>query len=344
MIPRPRPRAAAAPAPIARRAVAAGRPKAGPSIARSGPRCSICFAACAGSMSARRATDGRSAWRSADCSWTRRSARKFSGTRTHWRAAARAMLSREPRSARSRRMVRRRGAGHLGRAAGLNMTSAPMITKPEPRRAGVPLRPDWSAYQPPPFVARAAVGAVRAALADVVEQLWPGDRVSPLTLRSASAPATTGSAAVLGRQILRKLPQLPCQPWRCRPAFCRCAESALGSNSSVALPTRAAALSDTDAAWVDEASPSPVKQYTTAAGVVLGPMKKLVSTTSVSRELSEATDVESILSIRFCGRPFLIFSTPACSRTRPLPRRARLEFWSAFLRCPQRRRALPTRS
>ena len=85
---------------------------------------------------------------------------------------------------------------------------------------------------------------------------------------------------------------------------------ALGANSTVALPTRASAVSDADAAWVDEAAPAPVKQYGAAAGVVLGPAKKLVSITSVTRELSEASDFEAIIDT-ILREAVAIFSTPS---------------------------------
>ena len=184
--------------------------------------------------------------------------------------------------------------------------------------------------QPPPYIARAAVGAVRAALdhhghtnaAVVIETLWPGDRVSPLALRSASAPATTGSAAVLGQQALGSFLNSLASLGAAAKLFADAPKVALGANATVALPTRASAVSDVDAAWVEEAQPASVKQYTTAAGVVLGPVKKLVSITSVTRELSEASDFEAIIDtiLREAVSYILdasVFSNTAASAARP---------------------------
>ena len=69
-------------------------------------------------------------------------------------------------------------------------------------------------------------------------------------------------------------------------------------------------------------APAPVKQYSVAAGVVLGPAKKLVSITSLTRELAEACDFEAIIDtiLREAVSYILdssVFSNTAASAARP---------------------------
>ena len=46
--------------------------------------------------------------------------------------------------------------------------------------------------------------------------------------------------------------------------------------------------------WVDEGGPSRVPQLNIVGGATLGPTRKLMSIVAVSRELSEASDAESV--------------------------------------------------
>ena len=177
-----------------------------------------------------------------------------------------------------------------------------MITKTtESPRRGVPLRPDWSSYSPPPFVARAMVAAARhcfdptrfGSVEEVARALWPRDEATVAVLqRAASAPHSTSNAAALVVEavgtFLASLAPLSASA----SLFAAAPRISLGQYATVRIPGRADPFAAGDAVWVAEGDPAPVIRLDTATAATLGPLRKMLAITAASRELVEASDAE----------------------------------------------------
>jgi hypothetical protein len=158
----------------------------------------------------------------------------------------------------------------------------------------------------------------------VAEQRWPSDRQAILLTKTATSPATlssSGWAGVLSGTVTGDfLASLVSQS-----AAARLIDNglmiSLDGIYSVLIPRRAAGLPNTDTMWVQEAGPFPVRQIG-LANAQLGPVKKLMSSIALTREMAQSSGGEEVFATLLrediaLSLDFSVFSNAAASASRP---------------------------
>ena len=186
--------------------------------------------------------------------------------------------------------------------------------------------PDYAVRMPRPatYVWRAAAATLRAFLdnmsaEDAVRRMYPDDQVTRLVLRAASTQATltdpqwAGPLAMVG--VLQAIEDIVAMSSLERLLAAGALHVDLGRLASLTIPGRATSASDAGT-WLAEGAPSPVRQYN-----VLGPTlrpHKLEVITTVTREMSEVSNIEDVLRVLLTEAAGLsidaaVFSTAAAT-------------------------------
>jgi hypothetical protein len=156
-------------------------------------------------------------------------------------------------------------------------------------------RPDRSA------ISRAAMGSLtRAALATarsvvenrspdaLVQRTWPDDRLASLLTKAASAPATIATTSALAATSMAFFESM--QPASAGADLLgRCLTVKFDGAAFISLPS----LTPTEAAFVAENTPIPVKQYVSEAAAVLKPCK-LAALVTLTNELMSGSNAEAM--------------------------------------------------
>jgi hypothetical protein len=123
----------------------------------------------------------------------------------------------------------------------------------------------------------------------VARSLWADDEVTLAVLqRAAVSPASTtvsGWASQLAATSVADFVESLKPQSAAAALIARCLKVPLNGSSTVTIPRRSGAPASVDAAWVEEGAPAPVIQYSLSGGT-LGPMRKMVLITVVTRELA----------------------------------------------------------
>lgn len=157
---------------------------------------------------------------------------------------------------------------------------------------------------------------------NIAEERWPSDRQAIALTRAATSPASstgwgsqlsgTSTADFIGSLVGKS-------------AGARLINAGLRVNldgvSAVLIPHRSTALPNVDAHWVAELGAYPVRQYAVATSQV-GPTRKLITGSVISRELADYANGEEIVGqlLREDAAASLdasLFSNATASSTRP---------------------------
>jgi hypothetical protein len=178
--------------------------------------------------------------------------------------------------------------------------------------------------RPATYVWRAAAATLRGFLdgtsaLNAVTRMYPDDQVTSLILRAASTqatltdPAWAGPLAMVG--VSQAIEDIVAMSSLERLLAAGALHVDLGRLASLTIPGRAVKASDAGV-WLAEGAPSPVRQY-----AILGPTlrpHKLEVITVVTREMSEASNIEDVLRVLLTEAAGLaidagVFSTNAAS-------------------------------
>jgi hypothetical protein len=159
-----------------------------------------------------------------------------------------------------------------------------------PARQGIPLRPDRAAFaaEQRRSLCRAVAALVLGAAKDtepaaVLRSAWPDDNRAALVLRAVSNPADTTITA-LGLDAVTTLPALAPQSAALQ-LFALGAKLDLGGKHTIAVPNVAVPPAPV---FIAENMPAPSTQLTFAK-TLLGPVKKILVLSAITREIEAAT-------------------------------------------------------
>jgi hypothetical protein len=132
-------------------------------------------------------------------------------------------------------------------------------------------------------------------VAEVVRELWPEDRATPLILRAAVNPADTSSAAALASVAVSDFVASLTPLSAAARLISAGIKADLDGIAATTIPRRHESKPNADASWIPEGGPIPARQYD-LDGVTLGPVRRLAVLSCVTRELAERTSGEAVVA------------------------------------------------
>jgi hypothetical protein len=154
------------------------------------------------------------------------------------------------------------------------------------------------------------------------ERLWVHDRAAVALTRAANSPASTGGwgGVLSGTSTADFLSSLVPESAAAKLIAAGLRIDMTGYNS-ILIPHRSGNLPATDVAWISELNAFPVRQ-TTLATTTLGPVHKMASSVSLSREMAESAGGQEVFDTLLredigASLDASIFSATAASPSRP---------------------------